>query len=85
MKVYYDCRLLAVVPKSFTAEEGDQVSYNEAYFLNLSEDGVKEVVKLNTKQDISPAEGEEGILEVDVDITGRNKPRLMSFKPQKSS
>jgi len=83
MKVYYECTLLSVVPKKFTSEENEEISYNEAYFLNESEDGVKEVVKLNTKQDISPAEGEEGILEVDIDVTGRNKPKLLSFKPAK--
>lgn len=83
MKVYYDAKLLAVVPKEFTNDEGEQVTYKEAYFLNETEEGVREVIKMNTKlTDIEKAENEEGMIEVDIDVTGKNKPRLLGFKPK---
>jgi len=82
MKVFFDVRLIAFVPKKFEDNEGKTVEYNEAHFLYESEEGERQVVQLNTKSDLSPAIDEDGILELDIDVSGKRKPRLLSFKPK---
>lgn len=86
MKVFYEVRLLAVVPKEFTDNEGQEVSYNEIYLLNTPEEGNPEVIKLNSKLDLhwENLVGNDGVAEIDVDATGKNKPRLLGFKAKKT-
>lgn len=77
MKVDFAVKLLAVIPKEFTSEEGEEVSYNEHYFLNVREDGEKEVIKFNSKLNLADHEGGNIAITVDVDPTGRAKPKLI--------
>lgn len=81
MKVFFDVEVLAVVEKGFTDKEGLEVSYKEAYFLNETDEGVRTVLKFNSKlSDLSSFESKSAIIEVDVDESGRNKPRLVGIK-----
>lgn len=76
--------LLAVVPKEFKSDTGEDVVYSELYFLNKehTDDGLqKQVFKINTKsKNILANEGEDGVVKLDIDLTGKNKPRFMSFE-----
>jgi len=81
MKVFYEVKVLAVNPTEFENQEGETISYNEVHFLNINEDGKREVLKMNTKQEFLKYEDKEGVLEVDIDISGKNRPKLVSFKP----
>lgn len=82
MKVFYDVKLIAFVPKKFENDEGKTIEYNEAHFLYEDEDGNRQVVQINTQSDLSAAVDEDGTLELEIDIAGKRKPRLLSFKPR---
>jgi len=84
MKVFYECDLVAFVPKSFEDNTGQTVSYNEAYLLNEDSEGKPEMIILNTKLDLKPLVGHSGQLEVEVDSTGKRKPRLISFTSEEA-
>lgn len=81
MKVFYEVSVLAVLSKSFE-KDGDTVEYKEVYFLNETDD-VRDVIRVTTgvNTPISQKdEGTDGVAEFDFDVTGRNKPKLISFK-----
>jgi hypothetical protein len=77
---YSNVGLLAVEPVSFTDKEGIEVEYNKCYFRTEDDDGVSRVLQFNTKLPLASSEGEVGILSVEIDETGRNKPKVISFK-----
>jgi len=77
---YKDVELLAVVPHNFTDKEGIEVEYNEGYFETKDDDGMSSVMVFNTKQPIASKVREHGTLAVEIDSSGRNKPRLVSFE-----
>lgn len=78
MPVKYVARLFAFNKKGFE-KNGEKVEYNECIFLNENDNGTRSVLILNTKQDFSELIDKEGTLEVEIDLTGKNKPRLVSF------
>lgn len=82
MKVFYEVEVIAVVPVSFTSGIGETVEYNEVHLLNVNEDGGASVLKFNSKSpDFSVSlKGKSGVAEIDVDITGKNKPKLLGIK-----
>jgi len=82
MKVFFEVNCLAFEPKSFVTNEGEKVEYNEVHFLNDSADG-REVIKLNTKQGDKQWEDKEGVLGVEIDPSGKQKPKLISFIQKK--
>lgn len=77
---YKDVELLAVVPHNFTDKEGIEVEYNEGFFETKDDDGISSVMQFNTKQPIASKVREHGILTVEIDTQGKNKPRLVSFE-----
>jgi len=79
MQVFYEVTLVAFLPKSFEDKEGVTVSYNECYFVNEDDEGKRDMIILNTKIDLSQLEGSKGHLEVEIDSSGKRKPRLVSF------
>jgi len=83
MQVQYLCKLIAFTPKSFVGREGEPVEYNACSFLNEDAEGVREVISINTKQNLGGFVDQEGTLVVDMDITGKKKPSLVSFKPER--
>jgi len=78
MPVSYEVRLFAVNKKGFD-KDGVRVEYNENIFLN-EEDGKRFVLVLNSKKDYSSMMDELGTLNMEIDTTGKNKPRLVSFE-----
>jgi len=77
---YKDVELLAIEPISFTDKEGVEVEYNKCYFGYKNEDGITHVLQLNSKLPLASSERERGILAVEIDETGRNKPKVVSFE-----
>jgi len=77
---YSGVELVAVEPVTFTDKEGVEVEYNKVYFRTKDEDGITKVMQFNTKLPLASSEGETGILSVEIDETGRNKPRVMKFQ-----
>jgi len=84
MKVFFDVTCLVFIPRAFKGSEGEDVSYNEVSFLNQTEDGQREVIRLNTKQGSKDWEDKAGVLGVEIDPTGKQKPKLVSFIPKLS-
>jgi len=89
MKVFFEVDCLAFSPKSFDSKEIDattgsrkHISYNQVAFLNTdSED--REVFSLNTQQGSKEWEEKSGVLCLEIDPTGKQKIRLVSFVPKK--
>lgn len=81
MKVFYDCTLFAFNPHKFKDNNGEDVSYNQAVFLNENEDGSREVIQLNTKLELKDSLDKKGVLELEIDSQGKQKPRILSFVP----
>lgn len=77
---YKDVELLALVPHSFTDKEGVEVEYNECFFETKDDEGISSVMVFNTKQALASKVREHGILSVEIDSQGRNKPRLVGFE-----
>jgi len=77
---YSEVQLLAFIARSFEDKEGLTVEYNEAHFLLENEAHERSVFVLNTKLDLLMEEGKSGTLTVEVDPSGKRKPRLVSFK-----
>lgn len=83
MRVVYDCRLIAYNSRSFVDKTtGEKVEYAEAYFLNETEEGNREVLAFNTKLNLKGLEDKEGNLVIEVDASGKQKPRLVEFVPR---
>jgi len=83
MKVFFDeCEILTQVQHSFTDKAtGEAVEYNQVFIEHANEDESREVLQFNTKLDYSPQLRMKGTIQVDIDPTGKNKPRLISFQP----
>jgi len=79
MKVFYNGSLEIFIKKGFTSNTGEEVEYNEAYFVSQDED---DVLKINTKQDLSKLKGQTGIVEIEQQKDGKMK--LISFKTPQS-
>lgn len=75
-------RLGAVAQKGFTSNTGEDVEYQEAYFQYEDENGILDVAKVNTKQDMVPHLGKEGFVKIEVQENGKLK--LVSFTPRVS-
>jgi len=75
MPVFFDGELKICVKKSFENNEGETIEYYELYF--VSNDG-DNVLKINSKQDLSNLVDKSGVAELEMQ-EGR-KPRLISFK-----
>jgi len=80
---YSDVLLMALEPVSFTDKLGVEVEYNKAYFRMSDDDGITKVMQFNTKLPLASAEGETGKLSVDIDESGRNKPKVLKFEVEK--
>jgi len=80
MRAYQDATLKIINEITFTGEKGEEVKYNELYFQTEDEEGKTSVLKINTKSDIKSQLDKEGVVEIEVDTSGRNKPRFISFK-----
>jgi len=78
MPVQYKVRLFGFTEKGFE-KDGEHVTYNECIFLNDNADGTRSVIILNTQQDFKDLLDKEGLLSVDIDPSGKKKPRLVSF------
>lgn len=84
MKVFFECELVAKIPVTFTARDsGDLVSYTELYFVNEDDEGKKQMLKFNSKGFDEVELGDVNI-EVDVDPTGKQKPKLTSVTKVRS-
>lgn len=70
---------MLVEPHNFTDKEGIEVEYNTCYFRIEDDNGMPFAVILNTKAISTKQERKIGLLEVEIDNTGKNKPRLTSF------
>jgi len=80
MIVELPAKVLAVIPKNFSDRvSGEPVEYNESWFLTVTEDGVKDVIKFNTKADLSDKEGANVVIRVEVDASGKQKPKLLGL------
>jgi len=79
MEVQYLCKLIAVRAVEFKGKEGQLVEYAECSFLNEDSDGNRSVIQMNTTQDLTDHFDQEGTLVVEVDPSGKRKPRLVSF------
>jgi hypothetical protein len=77
---YHDVELLALVPHKFTDKEGIEVEYNECYFETKDDEGISSVMVFNTKLPLASKVRERGILSVEVDSKGLNKPRATNFE-----
>jgi len=77
MKMEIRARLGAVAQKGFTSNTGEDVEYQEAFFQYQDEQGIYDVAKVNTKQDMIPHLGKEGVVKIDVQESGKLK--LISF------
>jgi len=73
-------RLGAVAQKGFTSNTGEDVEYQEAFFQYEDEHGILDVAKVNTKQDMVPHLGKEGLVKIEVMESGKLK--LISFTPK---
>jgi len=80
MKVQYKAELLARCPVSFVSQEGEQVEYEEFYFLNTDENGDNSVVKLNSKLETPVAKGTTCLITVEVDPDNKRKTKLVAVK-----
>jgi len=79
MKVFFEVSCLAVKPHKFIGDDGEDVAYNEITFLNVTDDG-REVITLNSKQGEPLWVDKDGVIAVEIDPTGKKKPRLLEFK-----
>jgi len=80
MKVFYECELISRVPVKFSNPEGEEVSYDEFYFENLSEDGERTVAKFNSKITSTAKKGDQVVIGVEVDPSNQKKTRLFEIK-----
>lgn len=82
MKVYFDdVSILAVIPAKFFDDQGNEVVYTEVHVLHEDADGRREVIKFTPREFDKANEGRDGVIEVDVDVSGKRKPRLLGFQP----
>jgi len=75
MKSFFNGSLEIFIKKGFTSNTGEEVEYYEAYFLSADED---DVLKINTKQDLSAQKDSVGVAEIEMQKDGKLK--LISFK-----
>jgi len=85
MKIFLDCSLWSFEPKSFMDKKtGEVITFNHAVFLNQTDSGEREVLELNTKIELKDSVDKNGVLELEIDPKGQQKPRLLSFVPKSS-
>jgi len=77
MTVNYTADLVAIIPVSFTNNEGETVEYNELYFVVEDENEVPSMLKFNSKLPLVTL-GEHKIC-IDVDVSGGKRSRLVSI------
>jgi len=81
MIIKFNSELVAIIPVAFENVEGETVSYNELFLVNENDEGRKEMLKFNSKLDISKLSTPKNVdIEVDIDNTGERKPKLLSIK-----
>jgi len=79
MPVQFKVRLFAVNAKGFDGSDG-RVEYNENIFLNEDEKLGRSVITVNSKVDHSVHLDKDGVLTLEIDPSGKKKPRLVSFE-----
>jgi len=89
MKVFFQVDCLAFNPKAFDSREIDvatgekkHIEYNHVAFLNTDAEE-REVFSLNTQQGDKSWEETSGVLCVEFDAAGKQKPKLISYTPKK--
>jgi len=83
MRVFYECVVIGFNEKEFNDKAtGDIVKYNEVFLKGENDDDQVEVQKMTTKINLSNQLDVEGVAELEVDLTGSRKPKLISFRPK---
>jgi len=77
MPLTFEGQLQIFVKKSFENKEGEHIEFYEAYFVGEDNEGNDQVLKVNTKQDLSVMKGRVGTAHVQVMDGG--KMRLVKF------
>lgn len=63
---------------------GEIVRYNEVFLKSENSEGSVEVVKLNTQKEFGKLLDKDGVAEIEVDMSGGRKPKLVDFRTGKS-
>jgi len=84
MRVFYESEVLGFNEKEFNDKTtGDIIKYNEVYLKGQDVEGFIEIQRLTTKVNLGQYVGKEGVAEINIDLTGKNKPKLIDFKTGK--
>lgn len=71
MPVKFEGTLKIFVKKQFTSKDGENVEYYEAYFLGVDENDNDQVLKCNTKQDLSDCVEKHGTAHLEIQQNGK--------------
>jgi hypothetical protein len=78
MPVKFEGQLRIFVKKAFESKDGEAVEYFEAYFVGVDDEDNDQVLKINTKTDLSAMLEKHGTVSMEVQSNG--KMRLLSFR-----
>jgi len=81
MKVFYEGVLDRVIEKGFDDKKtGERVEYKEVYFYTKEESGDEAMLIVNTQGDYASLTGKACVLGLEIDATGKRKPKLVSIE-----